>query len=344
MDKNEIISGYNFSNTCNVIFSRYVSYEEYENLDHSKIIVLQKTNDYIFYRLKSFELSENDSIFCNNFSISSLFHLLKDQNDFKNIKIVSSQTDLPVTKKIFETKPTCVSKWFSVNVEHKSDDLIAIPLGIGNNFQKKYVNPELLENANENFNFESEPTLYLNFRENTNEKHRKYITESFINESWVFHSEPNLSIDNYIKDISSNSFVLAPWGNGIDTHRIWESLYLGSVPVVKYHHSLNTLKDLPVLFVSDYKEINLELLNKTQERFKTQDFNLEKLNLDWWLKNKININNESSMHQSVTIKSNYFNNSLFRFQFILDRKFESYKKKISYYFKRLISLIRNKDL
>ena len=40
MDKNEIISGYNFSNTCNVIFSRYVSYEEYENLDHSKIIVL----------------------------------------------------------------------------------------------------------------------------------------------------------------------------------------------------------------------------------------------------------------------------------------------------------------
>ena len=119
---------------------------------------------------------------------------------------------------------------------------------------------------------------------------------------------------------------------------------MGSVPVVKYHHSLNTLKDLPVLFVSDYKEINLELLNKTQERFKTQDFNLEKLNLDWWLKNKININNESSMHQSVTIKSNYFNNSLFRFQFILDRKFESYKKKISYYFKRLISLIRNKDL
>ena len=113
---------------------------------------------------------------------------------------------------------------------------------------------------------------------------------------------------------------------------------------MKYHHSLNTLKDLPVLFVNDYEEINLELLKKTQEKFKTQDFNLEKLNLDWWLKNKININNESGMHQSVTIKSNYLNNSLFRFQFILGRKFESYKKKISYYFKRLFSLISNKDL
>ena len=62
---------------------------------------------------------------------------LKIKTLSKNIKIVSSQTDLPVTKKIFETKPTCVSKWFSVNVEHKSDDLIAIPLGIGNNFSEK---------------------------------------------------------------------------------------------------------------------------------------------------------------------------------------------------------------
>ena len=56
---------------------------------------------------------------------------------------------------------------------------------------------------------------------------------------------------------------------------------------MKYHHSLNTLKDLPVLFVNDYEEINLELLKKTQEKFKTQDFNLEKLNLDWWLKIKL---------------------------------------------------------
>ena len=110
MDKNEIISGYNFSNTCNVIFSRYVSYEEYENLDHSKIIVLQKTNDYIFYRLKSFELSENDSIFVTIFRFHLYSIYLKIKTISKNIKIVSSQTDLPVTKKIFETKPTCVSK------------------------------------------------------------------------------------------------------------------------------------------------------------------------------------------------------------------------------------------
>ncbi|CAK9049128.1 unnamed protein product [Durusdinium trenchii] len=28
------------------------------------------------------------------------------------------------------------------------------------------------------------------------------------------------------------SFVAAPWGHGLDTHRVWEALMMGSVPVV----------------------------------------------------------------------------------------------------------------
>ena len=44
-------------------------------------------------------------------------------------------------------------------------------------------------------------------------------------------------------------------GNGIDTHRFWETLYLGSIPITKSYY-LSRVKHLSVLFVEDYKDIN----------------------------------------------------------------------------------------
>ena len=35
-----------------------------------------------------------------------------------------------------------------------------------------------------------------------------------------------------------------PYGNGYDTHRIWEALYSGSIPVVKENKAFNQFKDL----------------------------------------------------------------------------------------------------
>ena len=49
---------------------------------------------------------------------------------------------------------------------------------------------------------------------------------------------------------------------------------------------MNTLKDLPVLFVNEYEDISLELLETTLEYFKDSEFNFDKLNIDYWLDKK----------------------------------------------------------
>ena len=58
---------------------------------------------------------------------------------------------------------------------------------------------------------------------------------------------------------------------------------------------MNTLKDLPVLFVNEYEDISLELLESTLEYFKDSEFNFDKLNIDYWLdkktENQENLNN-----------------------------------------------------
>jgi len=57
-------------------------------------------------------------------------------------------------------------------------------------------------------------------------------------------------------------FILCPPGRSVgDTHREWESLYLGSVPVVEDTKYLRKLySGYPVLFVRDFKEVDSALL------------------------------------------------------------------------------------
>ena len=63
-------------------------------------------------------------------------------------------------------------------------------------------------------------------------------------------------------------------------------LYLGSIPVTKYHHCLSTLSDLPVLFVNNYSEISEDLLNEYLIKNINTKFNFEKL--DFFLLEKPN--------------------------------------------------------
>ena len=85
---------------------------------------------------------------------------------------------------------------------------------------------------------------------------------------------------------------MCPWGNGVDTHRIYESLYSGCIPIIKKHKTYENLVGLPILFVNSYDEINLDLLNEFSSNLNLDEINLEKLNINWWInkirQNKIN--------------------------------------------------------
>ena len=78
------------------------------------------------------------------------------------------------------------------------------------------------------------------------------------------------------------TFVLSPYGQGMDCHRTWEALILGSIPILKSTEFVNMFKDLPVLLVDDWSDINQQLLDDTIEKFKNMNFNYDKLTLEYW--------------------------------------------------------------
>jgi hypothetical protein len=93
-------------------------------------------------------------------------------------------------------------------------------------------------------------------------------------------------------NITEYTFVLSPFGVGMDCHRTWESLCLGSIPIVKARNFEKMLEDLPVLIVNEWGEITQELLDKTIQSFKTRTFNYDKLQLSYWINNIKHIYNE----------------------------------------------------
>ena len=86
--------------------------------------------------------------------------------------------------------------------------------------------------------------------------------------------------------LHSHTFVLCPQGNGLDTHRLWETLYVNSIPVVRKNINNKFYTDLPICIINDWHELNEDFLKKEFIRINKLKHNLDKLDFNFW-KNKI---------------------------------------------------------
>lgn len=67
---------------------------------------------------------------------------------------------------------------------------------------------------------------------------------------------------SYFQMLSQYKFVLCLEGNGFDTHRVWETLYMGNFPVMLKTAWSSSLQKLgvPILLINDIKDVDRELL------------------------------------------------------------------------------------
>jgi len=259
---NDFLSGYNFARQSDVIFSETIP----ENGTH-------KT-----YVNENFELDDGNILFCKIDLIPLLFDTLGDEDEIKDIKLITHEGDYAVDEELFYTKPKCISKWYAQNADYDHPDLIPIPIGLANDYC-----PITLKIDNLKREGNPEKLLYVNHRIETYPKDRKWIYDHFETNDWCSVDTPNLTLEQYKNQLDNHKFILCPRGNGIDTHRLWESLYHGIIPIVESNIYCKCLSDLPVVVVESFKEINEEFLNKKLEEFSNKTFNMDKLKVSWWI-------------------------------------------------------------
>lgn len=189
------------------------------------------------------------------------------------------------------TIPNNLIKWYSQNVEIEHEKIESIPIGLENGQWFRDINKEYKIDQTRKKNKEIKNLLYVCYNINTNPAEREEPYLLFRDSSWatVEGGVNGHNFDNYLSNIHSHHFVICPEGNGTDTHRTWETLYVGSIPIEKRNLNNKFYEDLPICFVDKWSEITEEFLNKEYNRIKSNNWNLEKLNFTFW-KNKIEKN------------------------------------------------------
>ena len=184
---------------------------------------------------------------------------------------------------------------FAVNNESQYGK--GLPIGITNNTNEYHTHP-VLGNTDIMISELIQPQIlsnkhlvYSNVSPNTHSS-RAPILALFKDKTWVLNEEgQDYSLEgriNYLHHIRSHKFTLAPAGNGIDTHRLWEALYMQSIPIVKRHIVHRDWEDLPIYFVDNFAEVTPETLEQKYEElaplFKDEKL-MKKCTLGWWKEN-----------------------------------------------------------
>jgi len=179
-------------------------------------------------------------LFKNNF-------ILITHNSDQNIDLCEEYTN-----KIL--KHSKLIKWYTQNLLFYHNKIHYLPIGFANSMWK-HGNLDIFKNIEfcVSLHIKTKKT-YFNFNIGTNSTKRLPCFEILKNKlEFLTAIEPK---DNLAR-LKEYEFCICPEGNGSDTHRLWECLYLKTVPIVLRSQFIETLlkynNKLP-LFVLDYWE------------------------------------------------------------------------------------------
>lgn len=129
----------------------------------------------------------------------------------------------------------------------KDNNIIPIPIGIEN---KQWFDHNILFDVRK-MNINKSKHIYFFFNLNTHPS-RKNCFDKLISKI-DFNVARNKK--DYFIELAKHKYAICPRGNGLDTHRIWECLYLNVIPIVIKNDFIN-IDHLPIIVLNDWNDIN----------------------------------------------------------------------------------------
>jgi hypothetical protein len=252
-------------------------------------INLQLAADYVIEQNRQDDLKniKNRSvIWCKTDYLGELFYKIKDCKE--RVVLITHCSDHAITENVFKHKPNCVFKWFAQNVDYKHPDLIPVPIGVENHHgpsKGSYTDFIILQKNAFDFKLRNKiiNKIYINFNSATH-PNRVSVKNTLLKNN-MGTPDTRSEYEQYVKNMKEFLFVASPRGNGIDTHRVWESLYFGCIPIVDKHFMYDGYDDLPLIQVTDWNSVNNDLFMTYIEKYKINSCfkNTERLNLNYWI-------------------------------------------------------------
>jgi hypothetical protein len=129
--------------------------------------------------------------------------------------------------------------------------------------------------------------LYCNFCVNTTDN--PFIkSHTNLRHIWKAHFETIFQwneskyFEDYIIELSSYKFCLCPPGRGLDTHRTWEALMVGTIPIMLTSPLDPLFTTLPVIIVDSIEGIHEDYLNAKYEELHNKDYDFSIVYSEYW--------------------------------------------------------------
>lgn len=213
------------------------------------------------------EFPAGSVVFCKIDEVMRFFERLRMTR--RRIVLVTGEGDLPCDAWRQSYLPENVLQWFATNVTSEHTRVCAVPLGLGPPNDPVTLREEELV-AGRVPPRERTGWLYVNFRAATNPAIREPVMRRFAalareGGDWITVAGSKSRMD-YLSEMSRHRFVLCPPGNGVDTHRMWEAMVAGVIPIVLRSVAMKPFEALPLLLVDSYDEVTRPLLCAAWER------------------------------------------------------------------------------
>lgn len=267
----EYISGEKFANIADYIFLEYAP----------SINNIEKNISKIFS-----DNREKVCIYTRPHYINQLNAFLHDNKIEKRIDLILHNSDESIDSQYIGALHR-YERVFAQNVDVNLEKIISIPIGLENSYNFPEIGKidKMKEKLNEDKKIRN--LVYVNhyIPNMQQERMEVYNTFSKIKHATLHNGQNGKDFDSYLDNLYNHYFMACPRGNGIDTHRTWECLYLGTIPIEK--RNLNNIHyegKLPICFVDDWSEINEDFLIREYERISNAEWNFEILTSEYWKK------------------------------------------------------------
>jgi hypothetical protein len=164
--------------------------------------------------------------------------------------------------------------WWAQNVDVAHSRLSALPIGLANRQWGADKLEQLLAAAQ---HIHKDRLLYANVAL-THPSRTQALAAAKQVAGATFES--GLDYPAYLASMARHQFCLCPRGNGLDSHRLWEALYLDCIPIIVKADWTAAYSGLPLLVLAQWEALPTINLTQAYQRIKATTYRFDSLRLN----------------------------------------------------------------
>tara|TARA_B100000085_G_C18553275_1_gene516776 strand:+ start:1391 stop:2221 length:831 start_codon:yes stop_codon:yes gene_type:complete len=267
---------------------------------------MQTTNTIDYLQINKLSRLHNghDIFFCKTDYILQDFAAISKLD--RDVVLITGNSDYAIPDEAVNQCPDNVKVWYAQNCLSNNEKMKPLPIGIENKevalreghgigYLDRVTKKENIFNNLKSLSPYSKITadkfMYSNFVVRNNPTHRSLAKEISIKQPYIDWEEPNLSLERLFLNFLEYKMILCPIGNGIDTHRLWETLYCGRIPVtikVGDFKLYSLYEQLPIVILDGYSELmQQESIQEKYNNVISKKYNIDMLSTQYWIESVI---------------------------------------------------------